>query len=604
MKRFISILLACAMLFGICACTPEQEIEETKAPVVENTTEIPTLEITAEPTPTDDNDMDAAFEEIDREIFIDIVTSDGLTYHQYVIDPAYFGIEEAEVERGWGDFSYEAYQTSYEETDELMEKLENIDREQLNESNKIAYDNIMWTLEISYQLKDYFYYEEPLTPLNGDHITLPLMMTLYDVASKDDIETYLILLEDMPRYIGQIEQFEVEKANQGLFMTENALDQVVESCRDFTEDGETFFLLSYFEELLENPDFGLSDQEKASYIDRNNDCILNGILPAYDKLANTLDSLRDKCSAFEGAAARGQEMLDYYELGVKNSGACNFDLSETSSVLEGYCAMTYLEMYMVILENPYATNDYGKAITSGSCETDIEYLKTLIESVYPPIPEQQIEYVDVPEALAEDFSPAAYLIAAYDDPTRNVVMFNPTADNNTLLFTLAHECFPGHLYQTQYFRNNENIPFSQQLLAPSGYTEGWAVFSEMYIAGVCEEYGEDICTITQLESILCNILIPAYISIQVNANGWTKDDITTYLEDYGLNTEAYVDIIYEYAVDMPLYFFDYALGYTYTSLIYDTVDPLTDQKKLDFFTEYLNYGPCMFDILFEKFNVR
>lgn len=280
------------------------------------------------------------------------------------------------------------------------------------------------------------------------------------------------------------------------------------------------------------------------------------------------------------------------------------DSDKIAGMLETICSDTFTRMYQEIISDMSAINDYEKAVTSGNVEEDVDYLLKLIADIYPSVSEQQISYVTVPDAVAEDFSPAAYLISAFDDPSRNIVLLNPTSQDDNMLFTMAHECFPGHLYQTQYFRALDGLSLTQQATAPIGYTEGWAVFSELMIAGEAEEYGTSICTIKQLESILCNILIPAYVSTMVNLRGGTKAEIREYLVQFGLDVDDYVDILYEYAVDMPLYFFDYALGYMYTTLIYDSVGPKTVEEKNAFFTEYLGYGPCQFDILFDKFDIE
>lgn len=597
MKRLTAVILAIAILISVAACDFNGGKNQTPKP--ENTPEV-----TVAPTSEIKTEADKAFEELDREVFVDIVTGDGLSYHQFVIDPASFDIDESEIERGWGDFSYSAQLEGVEENKKLLERLKGINAEDLNESNRIAYEMLLSTLERGSEAVESFYYDEPLLPLNGEHSMLPMMMTFYEIYDEDDIENYLFLLHDASRYLGQIEQFEREKAERGLFMTENALDKVLESCRKYVEEGESFFLIGYFDELMENLPFDLDETKKTEYTDRNRKTIISELLPAYESLIATLEGLRDSCGAFVGASSRSDAAKEQFIKDVQSQGAWSADIETIASALKNICNEEYLAMFGVIYTNPSIMNDYNKKITSGNPEDDVEYLKRAIENIYPEIPEQEITYVDVPESVAEDFSPAAYLISAFDDPSRNVVMFNPTADSSTLLFTIAHECYPGHLYQTQYFRAMDGLSLTQQAIAPTGYTEGWAVFSETQNAYLFTEYGASLCKVKQIESVLCNILIPAYLSTMVNVNGWGKEDMKSYLEKYNLNVDEYVDIIYEYAVDMPTYFFNYALGYTCTKAVYDAAAPSTDEEKLEFFTKYLNYGPCSFDILFEKFGVE
>jgi uncharacterized protein (DUF885 family) len=331
---------------------------------------------------------------------------------------------------------------------------------------------------------------------------------------------------------------------------------------------------------------------------------LNSILPAYTHLADTLESLRPTCRAFASAAARSADEVRYYELKIRSEAAVDLSCDEMADMLDDLSTELYAELMVIAYTDTSAIQQYGSPKTSGDHDRDVQYLLELIDGIYPMIPEQNIDFVNIPDALADDFSPAAYLISAFDDPSRNVVMFNPSANDNTMLFTLAHECFPGHLYQTQYFRANRNLCLAQQAITPSGYSEGWAVFSELMIAKHADKYNINTCLIEKDENIVTNILIPGYVSIKVNHDGWTKDDISSYLAGYMISNEDYVDLLYEYSVDVPLYFFNYAMGFANLMRIYNNVAHDTDQQLSQFLERYLSYGPCFFDILNEKFGVK
>lgn len=600
LKKLSAALLAFIMLFAAACKFGDIDFDVTKAP--QQQTQEPTQEPAHEKTAADE-----AFEAVDHEVFISVVTSSGLTFHQFVKDAASFGIAEEDIERGWGELSQEADAADFAENAEIRKKLSEIDRSQLSYRNRIAYDNLVLNLKLSdeiHAVPDAYYYNEPLTVFNGEHTMLPLMLSMYEISSAEDAENYVLLLEDAPRYIGQIEQFEREKAAKGLFMTENALDKVLESCIKFAETGNDCFLIGFFEDEMASAEFEISEQQKTALLERSRNSIINELLPAYRSLANTLEQLRPQCGSFAGACMRGVDAKDYYAAAIKSNAACNAEYSSMADELSESISSVYAKLVKIILTDSNAMKDYEKNMTSGNVEKDVEYLKELIDGIYPQIPEQSIQYVTIPDAVAEDFSPAAYMISAFDDPTRNVVLLNPTAEDDTMLFTLAHECFPGHLYQTQYFRSLDGLPLSQQLCAPTGYSEGWAVFSELFISGISEKYGVGGCTLREYESVLANILIPAYVSIKVNCEGWTTEDIGDYLKSFGLDQQEYIDVIYEYSIDMPLYFFNYAMGYVYTNKIYESVNHRSDGDKTAFFKRYLNMGPCMFDILFEEFGTE
>lgn len=606
-KKLLSIILASCFLFGSVSCSivkrpgetpkptsaPTAEANETVAPSSQPETAVPIMK----------SEADEEFEAISKEIFISVATSDGFSYHQFIKDPSVFGIDESEVERGWGDFSIEAHEADYKENEELLNRLSKIDRESLTRVNATAYDTLIETLELTNSFKDYYYYSEPLETLNGNHTMLPLMMTMYEIATKADLDDYMYLLEDMPRYISSIADFEAEKAERGLFMTEDALDTVLESIGNFIDSGEDCFLIGFIDETLENGVEGIGAEEAAQYSKRNRECVLENIIGAYSELEKTLSSIRDKCSPFVGASARGDDAKRYFAASIKNKAACNMEPTEMADLLDETATTLITKLMQIIYKDRDAVNDFGKNITSGKPEDDITYLLELIKPIYPMIPEQKIDYISVPEAVADDFSPAAYLISAFDDSSRNIVITNPTAETRTLLLTMAHECFPGHLYQTQYFRNG-SFPLAQQIAAPSGYSEGWAVFSELIVASKADRYGVNACLLEQYNSIACNIVIPAYISLKVNYYGWGKAEIEEYLSPYGLNDSAYIDIIHGYAVNMPDYFFNYAMGFANTYRIYHKVNPKTDAELKAFFSEYLSLGPCCFDVLLKHFNVK
>ena len=603
-KRLTSILLAALLIFcalTVQGCKKKPGGETTPEPTV---TEAPTPAATEVPGTNEKSADDEAFEAILDDVLVSSLVSDGLSYHMFVADPAYFGIDEHDVNRGWGEYSYEAELKGYDENDELLEELAALSPDKMCETNRLAYKSLVETLNLSNELRDFYYYNEPLTPLNGEHTMTPLLMTMYEINTKEDVENYLLLLEDTPRYLGDLLAFEREKAARGLFMTTSALDQVIESCDKYAADGEDFFLIEYLQDVLDEKELGLTAEEKAAYLERNHDCIINGILPAYSEMAETLNSLRFSCRKLEGAAARSEEELQYYKAKIKTESALNETPEKMASMLDRMASKLLQRMMRIISSDWEALNQFGSNITSLDPAKDIEYLKTLIADMYPEIPEQEITYINVPDALADDFSPAAYLLSAFDDPSRNVVMLNPSADKHTLLLTMAHECFPGHLYQSQYFRHDPDIHFCMQALAPAGYSEGWAVFSEQMIAENCDKYGTGVAQLEHYNSSIANIIIPAYISIRVNCDGWSKADIEDYLTEFGLNDDDYINIIYEYSINMPHYFFNYAMGYTSVLRIYETVSPSTNAEKLAFFKEYLDCGPLMFDVLNEKFGVK
>lgn len=617
MKKTLCLLLAAVMLLSLGGCRLVDNIREvingvaaheegvTDAPV----TEKPGTEEPAGPTgvpaaPTEDahtpTEADAEFEAIDLEFFRSAVTADALSYNAAVSgDPGRFGIDPAEVESGWGEFSLEAHMASMADCRQMQAELAEIDRDALSERNRIGYDALMRNLEVTLMYEDYYYYDEPLTPLNGLHTMLPINLMLFKVRTADDLEAYLLLVEDLERYIGSVAEFEKEKAAEGLFMCETALDQVVESCRGYAEAGGESAFITCFDRVAEQAaNAGVGSAQIAAASERNRTAVLEHVLPAYSALADTLESLRPYCTPFEGAAKRGDKAKAYFDLAARDEGATMEPMNVVENKLERMGHNTYMSMYNAIVFGPEDIYDrYGEPITFGSVDNNLEWLRSFAEQYYPALPEYELDKVSVPDDIADDFSPAAYLEPPYDDYRHNTMMINPADEGSEDLLTIAHEALPGHMLQFLITRNTPGMPLSQQTLEPTGYAEGWTVFTESFVAANCGEIGSEYCTMMNSESTFCNVFMPAYVSIKVNYDGWDMAQVTELLTEYGLEDAA--DIFYEYAVTMPFYAMSYAIGYAYMAEIYESASPQTPEQHRAFFEKYLSFGPNYMDQMAE-----
>ncbi len=616
MKKTVGLILALIMAFSLVGCkfleplfpkptepakTEDPSGEATAAPTeAAAETAAPTDEATPAPTEAAVSAEDEAFLALDLDFFREQVTASISNYNQYIVsDPAKYGIDRADVDPTWGELTYDAHKESIESARDYLARLGAIDPSKLTERNANAYEALKCSLELAVEHEDFYYYDEPLEPLNGLHTMLPLSIACFNIRCTDDVESYLRLVEDIERLLGQVEVFEAEKAEQGLFMCETALDQVVESCRGIAEKGSESMLITYFEDVIEKAkELGFTDAECEALRSRNTDAVMNHVLPAYSRLADTLESHRGDCTPFVGAVKRGEMAVKYFELKVKEEGASLDDLDTIFDKIETMGADTFYELSFAVYNGPDDLFDkFGDTITFGSIDDNLVWLKKLAEDYYPAMPEYDLKYINVPEDIAEDFSPAAYLTASFDDYNDNLMLINPTSEGSDDVFTIAHEAIPGHMYQYLYTRD-AGFPLSQQIAEPTGYAEGWTVFTEHFVADHCRDLGRDLCILTNTNSTFCNIFIPAYVSFMVNREGWTEKDTADYLSDFGLEEAA--DIFYEYAVTMPDYAMPYAVGYSYFHEIYENANPRNEEQHKAFFDKYLSFGPTYMNILLDK----
>ena len=589
-------ILGCTAL----SCVPDEIKDKVEEVVKEEfTSNIPqvisslnTPETTQSPSDkTGGNEAaNTAFQSLDREIFTWYVTSDIITLDQYCYDPASFGIDEKSVPVTLGDFTEESMNQWIADCKRWLDRLQKLDYENLSEQYQFAYDNYVryFTNEISYD--GLFYYQEPLDEYVGLQVNLPLTFGLYEFREKQDVENYLVLLADVPRYFGQVLKQQQKRAEMGLFMTEPMLDSVLKDIKNIVDGRESNYLYNTFREELDSVGW-LTDNEKAEYYDQNDQLVHDTFTDAYVMLGNGLEALRPYCRANTGAKQVSEDALKYFTLEMNVQSASNFTLQEASDFLEQISSELYQEL----------TYAYRKAsgkeleITTGTIEGDERYLKTIITDIVPPMPAVQVKYKNIPEELQEGFSPAAYLIPALDHYQENTILINPRV--NTDLLTLAHEGYPGHMFQYTYQYNLGTVPLFQMAIEPVGYAEGWATSAEYSVAKRADMFGAYDCITSVLNDNLTSLII-AKCSILANGFGYSKDQIQAYLMEWGL--ENYADEIYQMSVDMPVYRFKYVMGFCYQYEITAKCKKERNIQDKDIYTEYLSWGPGYFDLLEDR----
>ncbi len=595
MKRTLAILLALVMLVGLFGCIKRKQASlPTDAPVAAATT-APTQKPapTAKPALTPAQEAEEAkFLAFDNELFLDHVTGEITSLDQWCVHPETFGIDESTVPVTLGEFSEEANNKWVDQCVHNRERLKAIDRSLLSDELQYAYDVYCRYFDMEIESKDWFYCYEPLDEYVGLHMNMPLFFGLYSFRDEQDIRNYLTLMADMPRYYGQVLAFEQERAERGLFMTEKMLDVILNDLQTVAESGETSYLHGTFREAMEKLDF-LTAEQREAYIAQNDELIKTAWVEAYRLLHDGLEQLRPKCRARQGAYEQGGDAYAYYCWKMKSEASNNRTVEDEIDFLEACNDEIYM-LFMGAVWNCYNELESGEKITTGSLEGDEAYLKTLMPQIVPPMPDVEVTYVEVPKELQDSFSPAAYMTPALDGYRNNIILTNPKDQENYSMSTLAHEGFPGHMYQFTYQYNLGTLPKFLCVIETNGYAESWSTNAEWNIAQINVKYGKDLSIATFLNEYFGNILV-TICSLKVNGQGATVQDLETYLNRWGLG--SYAQDWYDLCIDMPIYFFKYTGGFCE---LFDMTNRLNDGDLVEFFTEYLHWGPGYFDLLNER----
>lgn len=621
MKKTISLLLALLMLMSLTACirVPGRKDAEIVAPKIESTvapaitpeplptaepTPEPTIEPTAEPTPepTAEPVYDENWADIDMDFFREYLSSDITSLHQLVKDPSKFGINYDEVERTLGTYQEDEEREWYVFVEETLSRMDRVDQRTLSDQDKLAYDTLRQYLAWELEGEEFYGYYEPLAPYTGIQADLPLVFWFYELNNKQDVEDYLTLLADVPRFFQSLLEYEQYRAEKlGLFMIETNLDLVLEDLDEIIDAKDTIFLIPLFMESLEKVE-GLTEEEIAAYEERNVSLLTNEFNQAFVDLKAGLEALRPYCREAKSVkATEDEKYLRWFEYTLRDRCGDTLAPEELAKILKN----SYKECLNNARRASQMNGNYPRKFSLGTVEENVEYLKKVLDPWLPALPEVNVRYEEVAEELKEVASPAFYLIPAFDDWQNNMIGLNDPQSAGNLLSTLAHEGFNGHLYQYVYHRSMPGLSLSQQLLETTAYAEAWSQYSE-YLLSVKADSKIKIYDMQtyQSNSQLATELL-GYLSIRVNyfgdSFGQAFDLFSTY---YGYDKDSFREEIYEpFIIGHPFYYMPYAYGYARLTNLYTVARKAMGADKFDekaFYAQYMSYGPSYFNLLADR----
>lgn len=490
-------------------------------------------------------------------LFQDQLSADTIGLHYTLAHPENYGITSHEISLG-----------SLDEANILFTRLscENIraacsrfDYDALPVDDRLTYDILNYTLDQNLAGCNYYYYEEPLNPINGIQAELPVLLAEYSFRGQNDVEDYLALLAVVPDYFSQIVTFEEQKSAKGLFMPTFAADAVIAQLSSLLNPPAFSCLAETFPKKLEGVD-GLSEKYKEAYRKEHQRLIEDALVPAYENLSAALSRLRET-SKNEGGLCNLPGGPDYYSYLVKKTTVGPHSVSELNKMISEKRQQDLSELEKIIKSNPDILSEMSDVnLKWKTPEEMLEHLKACMVSDFPTAPDNDYEVKTVEPAMQKFLSPAFYLTAPMDDPDENNIYVNPAYNHSDieLFTTLAHEGYPGHLYETISSYEQDFSPL-RHVLNFGGYTEGWATYVEMqsyYYAGL----DETLARALQLNAS-ATLSLYASIDIGIHEEGWDRDVVLEFLSDYGITSVEAADHVYELVVETPANYLKYYVGY-------------------------------------------
>ena len=536
-----------------------------------------------------------AFDQFINDIFETEVTENTINLHFTISDPEKYGITDYPVTLG--DLSNDAMSDSNARLENYLSGLSSFSYTELTLNQQLTYDILENYFQLQLDMADMYLYDELLRPSTGVQAQLPILYEEYSFNSKKDVEDYLKLLALTDEYFDQIISFEKEKADAGLFMSDFACQNIIDQCNAFIVDSDNHYLIETFNTRIDKLT-GLTQSEKDHYRLQNEKMLREHIFPAYENLAAALTDLLGS-GTNENGLCYFPEGKQYYEYLL----AYNTGTSESVKTLENMISNERVKVLQessdLTTENPELWELASEAtLTPTDSVTTLNHLKEVMLDDFPAPPETgyTVNYID--DCVADYLAPAFYVIAPIDDYSHNSIYINETTDTTNISYftTLAHEGFPGHLYQT-VMTYESGIEPVRSILNYSGFVEGWATYVEFqsyHYAGL----DDDVATILELNQD-ATLSLYASTDIGIHYEGWTLEDTKKFWNNYGITNDDAIESIFELIVEEPTHYLKYYIGF----LKFEELKKETSLKNIknyndkSFHQAVLSIGPAPFDIV-------
>ena len=575
-SKLLSILLVLLLLVG---CGHESGLESDS----EYLNQLKNYKVREKNSTLDDN---AEFDAYLDTIFDELVSDNYLYMHFNVADYKAMGIEKPEV--GFGHLVYGLDEEEFNKTEKQLEDLLAFDYDSLSLRQQYDYDLLHYSLLETLCGLEYSKYNLIFSSSSqfSDGIVTNLMeFAMYDEESEED---FLVVLKDVPNYINEAIEYSKQQSNDGLYHSDDMLDEEI----------------SYIDNLISSNGKSIYEHYKEYDIyPEVKEIVENEVIPSFVTLKDYLNTLYGKTKSDKLALCKIDK--GYAEYTYITNSSSNKDMNIIyNQLVEVYTDWVY-NFISAYQNNENILEDYedflkDDKVINLSAEDMLEYLRNNSSKRYEYL--EDASYVVSALDTLGDSTLGYYVSPPIDNLNQNVIRVNAKIDNEeydqmSVFEVMAHEGFPGHLYQNIYFqqKNPHKFRATQSFI---GYTEGYADLAAMDAIDMLN-VDDGYKAVAKLNSITFNShLLLSIVDLGVNYFGWDVNTLGKKLEKMFLD-KTVAQTLYDMVVAMPGTFVRYGVGYvSHLNLRKKAMDELGD--KFDFVSydmAIIENGPLPFAIL-------
>ena len=576
-KKITLLMLSAIMAFSFTGCSKKDSGEEQKK-----------------------------FDEFMKQEFVESMEQSYPNTHIILENPKDYGVDTSKTKV---QIDKELNETTMKENKELNEKsakaFKEFDRDTLSDEQKETYDIYSYMLDYTTEMNDskFDYMSMPLESMTGMHTQLPTLFSDWTLRNEQDVKDVITLMKSVRPYMDSILAYTKKQEEKGTLMLD--IKSVKEYCEKVVKEDVNSSVLTGLNESIDN--LKLGDDKTKQYKAELKKAFQEYFLPAYSDIIKTMKELDSSKNNTLGLShmKNGKE---YYELLFKQATGTDKSIEDIKKELNSMSRSSLLAVQSVISKNKNLYDEYvnGKIKTKyKDFESMLKDLDKDIKDDFPSVGTLNYRIKPIGEDLASGGVAAYFNIPALDGTTPKQIRVNMLEDALNVqsletFSTVAHEGIPGHMYQIAYAYKNVKDPWRNSMASFLGYTEGYATYTELYALKYLDGVSADAVKLQQNMVVYQDCLI-ALADIGIHYEGWTKEDLSNFLEENGLGVSDVSDF-YNQLQANPTAFLSYYVGYVQiANLKKDAQEELKDKfNDRDFHEAILKSGAAPFHVVEEN----
>lgn len=430
-----------------------------------------------------------------------------------------------------------------------------IGRAGLGEDAALDYDVVTYQLEHSIAGQETFTYGSSggrfapylISQLTGAYQDVPdFLDTQHRVKDASDADAYVARLGAFVEVLDQETERQRADASRGVFAPDYILDTTLKqfaALRDkpAAESG----LVTGFAAKLTKAGLPADRANEAAKV------VAGKVFPALDRQRALVTELRGKATheagvwrlpdgdAYYASAAEAATTVrlsgdEIHQMGLDQVAEISGRIDAILKA-QGMSQGTVGERLVALNQRPdqlFPNTDEGRAALLAELNAQILKMQPRLPEQFSTLPKAPVEVRRVPPAIQAG-APGGYYQNASLDGSRPAIYYINLRDTfDRPKFGLAtlthHEAVPGHHLQVMLALESQDIPMIRRRGGFSGYSEGWALYSEQLADEMGMYEGDPLGQVGYLQSLLFRAT-RLVVDSGMHAKRWSREKATDYL---------------------------------------------------------------------------